>query len=1047
MNYFANCCTWKQTFCIVLAVVFTTLTGSTLRESAAQDLALDNGFNASVTDAPTNVFVSKVQEDGKILLGGEFKYVNGVAHNWFVRLNPDGTQDTSFNKGGAGPNGPIYDIVFISGNKMIVGGRFTSYNGMSIGGGIARLNADGSVDTTFNSQGVGTTGIVQTIDVRTDGKILISGEFRTFNGVDKFSVARLNDDGSLDNTFQAPFSTPQAIEEVDSLPDGKILIGGGFNLFVGEKVRRGIARLNEDGSLDTDFDVGGTGTDASVFAVTLQPDGRILVGGLFTAYNGVERNKIVRLNADGTLDVSFVPPPEVPSANGAADYFAIQPNGQILVAGAFNDVGTPVPGLIKLNDDGTQDKSFSCVTDGYGYHVTLQDDGKIIMVGSFSRVFPSESRLGVVRMDSSGTADPSFDASLSIDAAVTEMARQSDGKILVGGTFNRANQQIAHGLARFNADGTVDTSFSVGSGAFNNRALPITAIAVQQDGKILVGGTFTEFANSPHRDLTRLNSDGSIDDTFSAAGLRSGFLGIQDIVALPDGKILVTGDSMGITTGPNRLLLRLNSDGSLDPSFIQNGVGPVVSVRGYRLIIQPDGKIIVCGKYSAPMAPNSGNIVRLLPDGSRDTSFTPALGPNLPTLGDAILQSDGKIVTVSGPILSPVTPSAIRLNSDGTMDTGFAPHIYNGPIYSLAQQSSGEVLVGGVFNAVDGNPRSYIAKLNSNGSLDPGFVPTIETPNTSMYTGVNSMLSDPSGKIYVGGEFSSYNGVPRYSLLRLTPRKTLFDYDADGRSDVSVFRPATGDWYLQQSTNGFTGVNFGTGEDRIVPADFDGDGKTDVAVYRPSTGNWYVLNSSDGNVSYYNFGIAEDLPAPADYDGDGKADICVFRPSSGTWYRLNSGNGEFVVVQFGAQGDRPTVGDFDGDGKSDIAIFRPSEGAWYQAYSSDGTFFGEQFGVSTDRITPADYDGDGKTDIAIYRPAEGLWYVKNSATSTYSPYIFGIAEDIPVPGDYDGDGKADIAVWRPSDGTWYIVNSSNGSYTIYQFGQSGDKPTQSAFGN
>ena len=274
-----------------------------------------------------------------------------------------------------------------------------------------------------------------------------------------------------------------------------------------------------------------------------------------------------------------------------------------------------------------------------------------------------------------------------------------------------------------------------------------------------------------------------------------------------------------------------------------------------------------------------------------------------------------------------------------------------------------------------------------------------------------------------------------------------FDYDGDGRSDISVFRPGAGDWYLQRSVEGFTGVNFGIAEDRIVPADFDGDGKTDVAVYRPSTGNWYVLNSSNGNVSYYNFGVAEDLPAPADYDGDGKADICVFRPSTGTWYRLNSGNGEFVVVQFGAEGDKLTVGDFDGDGKSDIAIFRPSEGAWYQTNSSDGMFFGEQFGISTDRVTPADYDGDGKTDIAIYRPADGLWYVKNSATSTYTPYLFGIAEDIPVPGDYDGDGKADIGVFRPLNGTWYIANSSNGGYTIEQFGQSADRPTQSAFGS
>ena len=314
---------------------------------------------------------------------------------------------------------------------------------------------------------------------------------------------------------------------------------------------------------------------------------------------------------------------------------------------------------------------------------------------------------------------------------------------------------------------------------------------------------------------------------------------------------------------------------------------------------------------------------------------------------------------------------------------------------------------------------------------------------------------------WIGTGSGSYSGTANPATVVMNARITqgneifceppsaqtvAFDYDLDRRSDISVFRPSDGNWYLDRSSEGFATVHFGVSTDRIAPADYDGDGRTDIAVYRPSTGIWYISNSASGTFSYYGFGIAEDLPVPADYDGDGKADICVFRPSTGTWYRQNSGNGEFVAVQFGADGDRPTVGDFDGDGKSDIAVFRPSEGAWYQINSSNGSFFGEQFGISTDKIVPADYDGDGKTDIAIYRPSEGLWYIKNSATATYTPYVFGLAEDIPVPGDYDGDGKADIAVFRTSDGTWYIVNSQNGSFTIYQFGQSGDRPTQSAFG-
>ncbi len=277
--------------------------------------------------------------------------------------------------------------------------------------------------------------------------------------------------------------------------------------------------------------------------------------------------------------------------------------------------------------------------------------------------------------------------------------------------------------------------------------------------------------------------------------------------------------------------------------------------------------------------------------------------------------------------------------------------------------------------------------------------------------------------------------------------RTPFDYDGDGKTDFSVFRPADGAWYLQRSTAGFQGLQFGADGDKLTPADYDGDGKTDIAVYRPSAGQWYVLNSATGTVSYPVFGVAEDLPAPGDYDGDGKADLTVFRPSQGTWYRQNSSNGSFFGFQFGATGDVPTVGDFDGDGKNDLGIWRPSLGDWYNIRSSNQSVFGERFGQTGDKIAPADYDGDGKTDIAIYRPSTGLWVVRNSATATYSYSVFGAPADIPISGDYDGDGKADIGVWRPSDGTWYVQRSSNGQFIVFPWGQNGDVPTPSAFGN
>jgi len=294
------------------------------------------------------------------------------------------------------------------------------------------------------------------------------------------------------------------------------------------------------------------------------------------------------------------------------------------------------------------------------------------------------------------------------------------------------------------------------------------------------------------------------------------------------------------------------------------------------------------------------------------------------------------------------------------------------------------------------------------------------------------------------GKMDSYKAV---ELAVRSAARTPFDYDGDGKTDFSVFRPSSGAWYLQRSTAGFQGLQFGADGDKLTPADYDGDGKTDIAVYRPSSGQWYVLNSATGTVSYPVFGSSEDLPAPGDFDGDGKADLVVFRPSQGIWYRVNSTNGSFFAFPFGQSGDVPTVGDFDGDGKNDYGIFRPSVGDWYNVRSSNGSLFGERFGQAGDRIAPADYDGDGKTDLGIFRPSTGLWVVRKSATSTYSYSVFGAPADIPISGDYDGDGKADIGVWRPSDGTWYIQRSSNGSFLVFPWGQNGDTPTPSAFGN
>ena len=285
-----------------------------------------------------------------------------------------------------------------------------------------------------------------------------------------------------------------------------------------------------------------------------------------------------------------------------------------------------------------------------------------------------------------------------------------------------------------------------------------------------------------------------------------------------------------------------------------------------------------------------------------------------------------------------------------------------------------------------------------------------------------------------GTYFNSSQGA-----FKNTRTKKQFDFDGDGRDDLSVFRPANNTWYLQLSNGGFFSNPFGQSGDKLAPADYDGDGKADIAVFR--NGIWYVLQSSNNQVRIQQFGQAGDVPLPADYDGDGRADITVWRPSDGTWYRINSSNNQFTAAAFGVSTDKPVPADYDGDGKTDIAVYR--NGTWYLQQSTSG-FRAVQWGAATDQPTAADFDGDGKADLAIYRPSAGEWYIFQSSNNQLRYSRWGASGDIATPADYDGDGKADVAVFRPSNGTWYLQRSTAG-VGIFQFGTSGDNPLPSAF--
>ncbi len=1049
--------------------------------AAAHAQSAVDGFDPG---AGHNVHALAVQADGKILAGGAFLTLGGggmgmSTRNHIGRLNADGSLDTSFDPGA---NSGILKLAVQLDGKILAVGNFTMIGGGGTGttprNHIARLNPDGSIDPLFNP---GANSAVYNVAVQPDGKILVAGFFTALGGgtgtTPRNHIGRLNADGSLDMSFDP--GANGNVYAVALQPDGKIVVGGAFTMLggggTGTTTRNYLGRLNADGSLDLSFDPGASTT---VWTSAVQPDGKILVAGDFTMLSGggmgmTARNKIGRLKADGSIDPSFDP-----GANSTIFNLALQPDGKILAGGAFTMLGGGGTGMTsrnyigRLNADGSLDPLFDPGANSNIYSLAVQADGKIVAGGLYTMLggggTGTTTRNHIARLYADGSLDANLDP--GANSSVVTLAVQPDDKILVGGGFTTLGgggmgTTTRNYIGRLEADGSLDTSFNPGANS------GVIAIAVQPDGKIVVGGFFTMLGGggmglSMRNHIGRLNADGSLDMSFDPGANGTVFA----LVVQPDGKILVGGNftmlgggMMGMTTR-NRIG-RLNADGSLDMSF-----DPGASSTVTALALQPDGSILAGGNFTMLGGGGTGmttrnHIGRLDAAGALDMSFDPGANSDVNVLS---VQADGKILAggfftmLGGGGTGMTTRNRIgRLKTDGSLDLAFDPGA-NGLVQALAVQTDAKVLVGGGFTGLGGGTgttlRNRIGRINEDGSVDPSFDPGA---SLGMIGIVYALAPQADGKIVAGGFFTMLGGggagtTPRNYIGRLT--NTGAAVQSLGVSDGGTV---------------VTWLRSGTGPE-VQRATFESS--TDASIYTPlgsgvrMTGGW-KLSGLSLPINQNVYVRARGYYATGQFDGSGSIVESIRQTyvscpaisptllAAGTlgvpYSTMFTASGALGFVTFGEMGALPTGITFS----AGLLSGTPTQSGIFPIAvtatdSSSGCTASQNLTLAINCVMCAtarsgDFDGDGKADLTVYRSSTGGWHVlKSSANYTSSAsYSWGLSTDTPVPGDYDGDGKIDPAIYRPSTGLWAVLKSSTNyttSFTV-SWGLSTDAPVPGDF--
>lgn len=598
---------------------------------------------------------------------------------------------------GFGANDGVYALAEQPDNKLLIAGDFTEYNGVGRQR-IARLHANGTLDTTFKPA-LGANATIFALALQADGKVLIAGAFTSYNGTARNRIARINVDGTLDTAFDPGTAANDTIKALLLLADGKVLIGGYFTSYNGT-ARNRIARLNTNGSLDTAFDPG-TAANGKIEAIVLESGGKPILGGGFTSYNGTTRNRIARLNANGSLDTGFDPGI---GPNKSVYCLAIQPDGKLLAGGNFNHYNNVSSVyLVRLNTNGTRDNTFSAPTSFSSlstnkgtwlefYSMLLQPDGKVLVGGTFAYYTSGSSKSHFLLLDSEGRLEEDFyyenlKGQINGEIGIRRVIALTNGKLLISGRFTDYSKKISRScILRIHPNGEPDFSFNPSRGLGYSGFMG----AITSSGKIVVCGDFSTYNDSLVGFLVGLNLDGSLDEEFDTGSGPNSV--VNRVLVQPDGKLIISGIFSSYNGTEREGLARLHSNGSLDNNFVSSPLSQFGDI--YDMALQSDGKLIIVGDFTSYGGTTRNRIARLHTDGTLDTSFDPGIGPNDEIHGVS-LHTEGKIIIVGDFTSVGGVPRhhIARLNSDGTLDTDFNSGAgANAPIYRILIENNGKIL-------------------------------------------------------------------------------------------------------------------------------------------------------------------------------------------------------------------------------------------------------------------------------------------------------------------------------------------------------------------